>query len=210
MADWFSWICLLTLLLGARMVIAHEFRHVRRGYVLQTGLVALMYAWDSARTGDILMWLALAGLVVIRLYLIPRLLTRILARGTEPESTRRTLLNPSYALALCALLAALGIGIGAAAGGPDSLPLGFALATLLAGLAMMVIRHEAPFQILGILCADNGVDLLAGLTLTRIPAAGDYAVFIDVAVAASLLALLTLRLQTHGRDRVDEWNELRG
>lgn len=210
MGDAFSWLFVLTLLFGARMLVAHDFRDARQGYVWQTALVALLYLWDSVRTGDPFMWAAFIGLVIIRLLVIPRVLTRVLARGKESEPTRQILVNPSYVLAAAVSLSVFGVGLGAAIGGPDALRLGFALATLFTGLVMIVVRHESAFQILGILCADNSVDLLAGLTLARIPVAGDYAIFIDVAIAVSLLAFLTLRLQAHGRDRLDEWNELRG
>ena len=205
-----AWIYLLTGLLAVYIAIAHELRVALRGYRLQTALVALVYLTDAIHYADVSLWLALIGLIVIRILIIPRLIGRTFAPADISGPARRTLFNPSYVIALCLVLAAFGVGAGAVIGGVTGPLLGLALATLLIGLATIFSRHEASLQLMGVLTADNGVDLLAALTLSRIPLAGDYAVFIDVAIAAGMLAFLRLRLRSYGSEHLDDFSELRG
>ena len=205
-----AWIFLLTALLGVYVAIAHDLRAAIRGYRVQTTLVALVYLTDAIRFADVSMWVALLGLVVIRILIIPRLISRTFAPAGPSQPARQVLFNPSYVIALCLVLAAFGVGVGAVIGGVNGPLLGLALATLLIGLSTIFSRHEASQQLMGVLTADNGLDLLAGLTLVRIPLAGDYAVFIDVAVAAGLLAFLRLRLRSYGSEHLDDFSELRG
>ncbi len=205
-----TWIYLLTALLAVYIAVTHELRVALRGYRLQTSLVALVYLTAAIRSADVSLWLALIGLVVIRILIIPRLIGRSFAPVDTSGPARQTLFNPSYVIGLCLVLAAFGVGAGAVIGGTDGPLLGIALATLLVGLATIFTRHEAALQLMGVLTADNGVDLLAGLTLLRIPLAGDYAIFIDVAVAAGLLAFLRLRLRSYGSEHLDDFSELRG
>lgn len=205
-----TWIYLLTALLAIYIAIAHELRVALRGYRLQTTLVALVYLTAAIHFADASLWLALIGLIVIRILIIPRLISRIFAPADVSGPARRTLFNPSFVIGLCLVLAAFGVGAGAVIGGTDGPLLGIALATLLVGLATIFTRHEAALQLMGVLTADNGVDLLAGLTLLRIPLAGDCAVFIDVAVASGMLAFLRLRLRSYGSEHLDDFSELKG
>ncbi len=205
-----AWVFLLTALLGIYIAIAHELRVALRGYQLQTALVAIVYLTDAIHFAAVSMWIALLGLIVIRLLAMPYLISRTFAPADGPRPARQVLFNPSYIIALCLVLAAFGIGAGTAVSGTAGFLPGLALATLLIGLCTIFSRHEAPQQLMGVLTADNGLDLLAGLTLSRIPLAGDYAIFIDVAVAAGLLAFLRLRLRSYGSERLDDFSELKG
>ncbi len=205
-----AWVFLLTALLGIYIAVSHELRVALRGYRLQTVLVAIVYLTEAIHFAAVSMWIALLGLIVIRLLAIPYLIGRTFAPADAPGPARQVLFNPSYVIALCLVLAAFGIGAGTVVGGAVGFLPGLALATLLIGLCTIFSRHEAPQQLMGVLTADNGLDLLAGLTLSRIPLAGDYAVFIDVAVAAGLLAFLRLRLRSYGSERLDDFSELRG
>ena len=157
------------------------------------------------------MWLDLAGLVILRMVLIPWLLRRYL-QG-ELWSARRTseVLSPTYALILYVVLGALGLGIGQGVQrGTTGIDFGLALSLFLISVATVAIAHHTPKQVMGILSADNGVDLAIVLTLSRFSVMAEYAIFVDVTLAALCLSIMVLRLKEYGNSHAHYFNDLKG
>ena len=201
----------LVLLLGVWIAMSREIRVAVHGYLLQTGLVALLYGLTALQTKDPMVYVALCGLVVLRLGLIPWLLRRFLRGALYTSRKTNEVFSPAHALVVYILLAAIGITTGQRGlPGILGLDLGIAVAVLLVGLATVTIAHHAPKQVMGILAADNGIDLAVVLTLRRIPVVADYAIFLDVTVAVLCLTLMVLRLSTYGSEHAHHFNELKG
>ncbi len=201
----------LVLLLGIWIAMSRETRIAVNGYVLQTALVALLYGLTAFQTRDSMEYVVLFGLVVLRLGLIPWLLRRFLRGELYTARQTREVFSPAYALALHIILAVVGIAVGQSAQpGTLGLDFGMTIAVLLVGLATVTIAHHAPKQVMGILAADNGIDLAVVLILRRFTAVADYAIFVDVTVAALCLTLMVLRLFAYGSQHAHHFNDLKG
>lgn len=202
---------LLGLLFGVWIALARETRVAVNGYRIQTSVVALLFLLTAVQTRDFFMWLDLAGLVILRMVLIPWLLRRYL-QG-ELWSARRTseVLSPTYALILYVVLGALGLGIGQGVQrGTTGIDFGLALSLFLISVATVAIAHHTPKQVMGILSADNGVDLAIVLTLSRFSVMAEYAIFVDVTLAALCLSIMVLRLKEYGNSHAHYFNDLKG
>ncbi|QSO47222.1 hypothetical protein [Alicyclobacillus mengziensis] len=201
----------IALLAGAWIAVSREARVALQGYVVQTIAVGVLYLVTAIKTADPMIWLALVGLIALRILFIPWLLQRSLPRELYLQRQSRELVSPAYGLVLYVILSAIGLGVGRRLGhGLLGTDFGIALAVLLIGFAIVAIAHHTPKQIMGILAADNGADLAVVLTLTRVSVVADYAVFIDVAVAVVCLAFLVIRLRMYGTSHAHDLHELRG
>ena len=201
----------LVLLLGIWIAVARETRVAVHGYLFQTSVVALLYFFGALETKDLMVWVDLFGLVILRIGVIPWLLYRLLQGDLYTARRTEEVLASSYSLALYAVLAAIGLGVGKnLQSGTMGIDFGIALSVLLIGLATVAIAHHAPKQVIGILSVDNGIDLAVVLTLTRFTVVTEYAVFVDVALAVLCLSLMVLRLSTYGQPHTHHFNELRG
>lgn len=205
------WLLLFGLFLGVWTAVAREARITIRGYALQTICVALLYFLAALKSGDPMIWAAFAGITVIRVGFIPWLLYKKLPGTMLDARESRYALTPAFAIGVYIALGTFGLLFGIhLAVGVSGISYGLALASLLMAFAAIAINHHAPKQIIGVLCADNAVDMIASQTLGRVAVVADYAVFVDVAVAVYLSSILLLRLRTHGREDVRTLNELRG
>lgn len=206
-----EWLLLGGLFLGVWTFVAREARLTILGYTLQTVCVAILYLMAALKTGDPMIWAAFAGISAIRAGFIPWLLHRRLPEDMLASRDARYGLTPAFAVVLYLALAAFGLLFGARlSAGPAGMSYGMALAALLTALTSLGVNHHAPKQIVGVLCADNAIDMIASQTLGRIAVVADYAVFVDVAVAVYLFSILVLRLRAHGGEDVRTLNELRG
>ena len=201
----------IALLAGAWIAVSRETRVALQGYVVQTVAVGVLYLLAAIKTADVMIWLALLGLIAVRLIFIPWMLRRSLFGDLYSERQSQELVSPAYGLFIYVVLSAIGLGVGRRLEhGLLGTDFGIALAVLLIGFAIVGIAHHTPKQIIGILASDNGADLAIVLTLTRVSVVADYAVFIDVAVAVVCLALLVMRLRIHGTSHAHDLHELRG
>ena len=201
----------LGLLFAVWVAVSREARVALQGYVVQVIVIGLLYLAAAIKTGDPMIWLALVGLTAIRIIFIPWLLRRSLPQVLYGQRQSRELISPANGVIIYIILGAIGLGIGKRLeNGLLGTDFGMALGALLIGFAIVAIAHHTPKQILGILAADNGVDLAIVLTVTRVSVVADYAVFVDVALAVVCLALLVIRLRMYGTSHAHDLHELRG
>lgn len=204
------WLFALVYFIGIWIAIARETRLCIAGYVLQTSAVAALYLIGAIHINSADVWAGFCGIVIIRLLLIPWLLRRWLSHDLLMRRELEYTITPAFAVGLYVLLGLVGFGVFDSVGGAGGADIGFSIAALLTGIAMTAICLHTPKQILGLLSADNGVDLAVTVTLARVSVWADYAIFVDVAIAVALLAMLLLRLQADGRSNTRDLNELRG
>lgn len=162
----------------------------------QSVIVALACVIIGLETGEVHMYIAAVLTVIIKVWLIPFALNRIVVR-LKHEREESRLLSANY----CSLAAALTIGL--SYGLVDqSLPgivsrdaLSAALALTLTGLLMIMTRQQAILQIIGLITMENGLYLL-GLSVTKgLPLIIELGIFLDVLVLVAVLVILTYRLK---------------
>ncbi|MCL6625280.1 hypothetical protein [Alicyclobacillus shizuokensis] len=205
-----TWFYLPVFLLALWIGVARELRNCQIGYLMQTALIAALYAIQAVQNGDPGMWIAFGGLVVIRGVLIPLFIYSRLSRETLLARDIGFVTSPTFLLIAFFCLGAVAAGFATAWHGVLAVRFGLALATLLVGLAGVALTHQAGHQLFGLLSADNGVDLAVAAVLSRIPVAADYLIFIDVALAAILFVVMMHRLTQAGSLRLQHYRGLRG
>jgi hydrogenase-4 component E len=159
--------------------------------------------------------LTLVFKVIVVPVVLERLLTKIeIRQEIEPFVNVPLSVIISGLLTLLAYVVAESFHRPEIATGPASLghnTLAVAIAVFLIGFFMMVNRRKALSQVLGLLCAENGL-LLAAISLTYgMPLIVEAGVFFDVLVAALLLAILIYRIRETFDDMdVSRLSRLRG
>lgn len=202
---------LLGLLFGVWIALSRETRVAVNGYRVQTAVVALLFLLTAIETRNPMIWVDFLGLVVLRMGVIPWVLHRYLQGDLWSARQTSEVLTPTYALTLYVVLGAMGLGIGKSVqSGTTGLDFGLALSVFLISLATVAVAHHTPKQVMGILSADNGIDLAIVLTLSRFSVVADYAVFVDVTLAALCLSLMVLRLKAYGNSHAHYFSDLKG
>lgn len=208
--DSLLWFYVLVLLLAMWNGIARELRNALIGYLVQTLLIAALYVNQAVHFDDSQMWVALAGLITIRVLFIPWMLLKKLPYATAHGRHNGYVVTPAYMVIIFTGIALLSLGVTEAAGGPLSAPFGAALATLVIGLVSVALSHDAGKQVMGLLTADNGTDLAIVTVLQRVSVFGDYVVFVDIALAVVLLVVLVLKFRQAGSLTMSDYHELKG
>jgi len=205
-----QWLYILVLLLAIWNGIARELRNGLSGYLLQTAFIAILYGVAATRYQDVGMWTAFAGLVVLRGIVIPAILTKGLPHGIIHDRLGGFLLTPTYLILVYLFVASVSFGLVSTTNSPWAIPLGAGLATLLVGLLSVALSHDAGKQVLGLMTADNGIDLCVVTILPRITALGDYVMFLDITLTVFLLVILMLRLRNEQSLSIKDYHQLRG
>ena len=188
---------------------------------LLTGAALAVAVAEPQHTGHALV---AAGLTAaVKVALIPFVLLLVLARVTvrreaAPLLPTKVALAAAVGLVLVAYWAAaplhLALGTGASVSPPSAgLPtppgaaagpveriaqvpnlLPAALALMLLGLFLMVIRKAALMQVLGLVTVENGMYLLALAATSGLPLAVELAILVDVLIGAILLGIFVYRI----------------
>ncbi len=170
---------------------------------LLLGVVALTEAGDGAG-------LLLSGAILaIRACALPALLAFACSRTPEsrpvtPTTTGATRLLVATAVSLTAVAVSPPLGLG------DEGAEHGAVALLCLGIAIVVMRRPALFQVLGILVAENGVYLLALSVEGDLPLAIELGVLFDLALVVTVAAAFARRMHgTLGSADTDLLRQLR-
>lgn len=206
----FIWLYVGVLLLAMWNGVAREMKNAIAGYLIQTLLVATLYASQAIRFHNTSMWVSLVGLLLIRGALIPGILIWKLPGSTLQVRQSGYVITPTYMILTFVSIALLALGTTEAAGGSLSAPFGAALATLMIGLVSVALSHDADKQVMGFLTADNGTDLAVVTVIQRVSVFGDYVVFLDIALAVIILVVLILKLRQTGSLSINDYHELKG
>ena len=134
--------------------------------------------------------------LLIKGLLIPYSLRRLVLR-LKTEKETHPILSPNMSFFAGGLLLMLSHGLlsGAlpASSGRDILST--AITLVLLGLLLLMIRRQAPLQIVGLVTLENGLYLL-GLSITGgLPLVIELGIFLDLLVAVIVLLVLTRRLK---------------
>jgi len=156
------------------------------------GIVAATIAFSEGRAD---LYLTAALTVVLKGWLIPWFLMRVIDRiGIHREI--EPYVNVPASLLVCLLLTVVGYrvstGFPEAAGSVSHHLIGVALSMLLTGMFLMVTRKKAITQILALLMVENAVFLVAVGVTSGMPLVVELGISFDV-----ILAVLTLGILVH-------------
>ena len=140
----------------------------------------------------------IAGLLtlIIKAGVIPYALFRIVSRLKRERETV-TVLSPNYS----SLAAAFAIILGytfinqALPGVIGRDALGAAISLILIGLQIIMIRHQAVLQIVGLSTLENGLYLVSLSVTKGLPLIIEFGILLDLMVAVVILVILTYRLK---------------
>lgn len=170
---------------------------------MQSMLLVLIGALVALGSGEADAWVGVVLTLLVKVVAIPLILRAALSR-VRLKREIDPVLPDRLVLLLGVLVAALAYQLDA------PLELSAAIALMLVGLLMMVVRRKALSQALGLVTLENGI-YLAALTATEgLPLAVELAVAFDVLVGAIVLAIVAQRIgQTFQSTDVDRLRTLR-
>jgi hydrogenase-4 component E len=179
----------------------------------QSLLLAVQAVTIAAFTARYGLLLVAAALVVVKVWWIPRALTRM-GRGAPPRPLapgRSAGLQLLLAGALVVMAYALMLPVTASSALPTrgGIPLAFAMA--LVGFYVCVSGRDVVGQILGFLMLENGIFALGLLAAYGLPGLVEAGVFLDVLVVVLVAEGLVMQIRhEHAGLDVDLLRELRG
>lgn len=205
-----TWVTLVVFLCTIWVAVARELSNALLGYLVQTGLVSVLYGIDAVRTHDTSMWIAFGGLIVVRGLIVPSLVWMRLPRSSMHQRSNLFLGTPTFGVSAAVLISLVTGFIVTAWHAHGALNFGFALATLFTGIAVTSLTHDAGRQMVGLLCAENGVDTAIAAVLSRVSVMADYVIFIDIALVVVLFVVLIGHYGRAGSFNLRDFHQLRG
>lgn len=205
------------LLLTAMLILwRRELAMTVRVLAAQGLALALLVAVLAAREGGFELWIAAAGLALLRAGLLPWLLRRALVESADglPARETRPLVDVASSLLAAAALALLAYAVSrplvelAPSAATRAIPVG--LTVVLLGFFVLVTRRRALSQLVGFLLLDNGITAVGFLTTESVGLMVELGISLDVLLAVLVLRVLTTRMrETFGDTDLDELRELR-
>lgn len=161
----------------------------------QSGIIAAASLAVGLETGQEHYFLAALLTVVIKAIIIPYVLFRIVRRLKKEREGNA--INPNlFSLAAVAAIAlAYGFIDKALPGIISRDALAAAVSLVFIGLQIIMFRHQAVLQIVGLNTMENGLYLLSLSVTKGLPLMIELGIFLDVLVAVGILGLLTYRLK---------------
>lgn len=190
---------ILTILLLALAAVQTRVTSLRTAiYVLlvQSMLVAGACLVVALETRELHTYVAALLTVVVKAGVIPFALLRLSGR-LKREKEQHPMLGPNTAsLAACvAIFFAYSLIDQALPGVVSRDALAAAITLVFIGLLLIMTRHQAILQTVGLITMENGI-YLVGLSVTKgLPLIIEMGIFLDVLVAVLVLVILTYRLK---------------
>lgn len=190
-----------------------ELAAIVRLLVAQGVLIAALAALLGVRESSGELYLAALGVLVLKAFVLPAVLRRVLAESGEARETE-PLVNVTASLLAAALLTLLAYWLSrplvALAPSPATRALPVGLAVVLMGFFMLVTRRRALSQVVGFLLLDNGIATTAFLATAGVPLVVELGVSLDVLLVVLVLQIVVARMRlAFGRTDLDELRELR-
>lgn len=162
----------------------------------QSAFVAAACAVAGWQTGETHMFAAALLTIVVKTGLIPYALLRLVRLLRHEREVNPVLsANASSLAATAAIVLAYGLITHALPAVVSRDAVATAVALVLIGLLLIIIRRQAILQIVGLITMENGLYLL-GLSTTRgLPLIIDLGIFFDVLVAVTVMVILAFRLK---------------
>lgn len=195
---------LLDLAVGLALVCAYvavwrrSLVAIIRALAVQGAAVAAVPLLLGLRGGHPEAVAAAALVVVLKAFLVPWILLRVVRRSAEPREIEPLINIPASLLAAGALtLLAYVAGQPMVAASPDPVARAVpaALAVTLLGFLLLVARRKAVTQLVGFLILENGIVLVAFLTTVGLPLVVELGAALDLLLAVLVLQVLTARIQ---------------
>lgn len=164
--------------------------------LIQSALVASACLAIALETGATHTFIAAGLTAVIKAGVIPYALYRLSGRLRREKEQHPVLSPNTSSLAACmAIFFAYSIIDRALPGVVSRDALAAALTLVFIGLFLIMTRHQAISQTVGLITMENGI-YLVGLSVTKgLPLIIELGIFLDVLVAVLVLVLLTYRLK---------------
>lgn len=183
-----------------------------RLFALQSALLALLAATVWVFTGRAGVGGVALAIVVVKVWLIPRALGRVVPASPRPPGPARSPVGPLLAAGALVLVAYAALLPVAPPGRlPTAAGLPLALATGLIGLLVCVTARQALVQVLGFLVFENGILMLALLGTYGLPLIVEAGVFLDVLVAVLIMKVVLGEIhESFESTDIERLRELRG
>jgi hydrogenase-4 component E len=203
------------LLLTAVLIVwRRELRSMVRLLIIQGIALAAVPIIEGAHQRDAALIGVGAAVLILRVIVLPVLLSRAVSPEGEHRRESTPLLNTTASLMVAAALAMTAFAISQPLVALDSspavraAPAGFAV--ILIAVFVMVSRRLALSQAVGFLMLDNGIAAVAFLITAGVPVIVELGASLDVLFAVVILGVLTGRLrQAFGDTDLDLLQELR-
>jgi hydrogenase-4 component E len=185
-----------------------------RLFALQSLMLAAIAAIVGFFNSAIDVYLVAALTLIGKVFLLPRLLNR-LVRRIRIHQEIEPMLNSTASMLLCGGFTLLGYIVARPFTSLERLgnnTLGIAITLLLIGFFLMFNRRKAITQVLALLTIENGVMLAAvALTSYGMPMVVELGIFFDVMVAVMVLGILVYRIrETFASMDVSKLSQLKG
>ena len=175
-------------------------------FVLQSIFLAVTAALVAFLTGIHHIYIAAVLTIIIKVIIIPRVLKQVIERSDVKRETDMYVNVPTGVL-ICGALVILAVFVN-----QPFIALGFlltrdslaiALAIILIGFFIMIVRKRAVTQVIGFLVLENGLFLGATAAAYGMPLIVELGIFFDVLVGALVFGVYSNQLQdiSEGEDR---------
>jgi len=181
-------------------------------FAVQSALLATLAAVVGALARRPGLALVALAFLLIKTWLIPRVLRRILPALPRPTGSALSPTGPLLAAGGLVVIAyAVMLPVTRRAPLPTAGGLPLALATGLIGLLLCVLARRALSQVLGFLVFENGIFMLALLATYGLPLIVEVGVFLDVLVAVMIATAVVGEIgQAFRSTDIADLRELRG
>lgn len=196
------------------LIVRRDLAGQVRLFAVQSLTLAILAAVIAAFTRSVELASVAAALAVLKVVVIPRVLTRAVAKiGLQPAAL--PYLGTPATLVVCGGLVTIAFYVMAPVAASNPLPtaeaIPIAFAGVLIGFFVMVNRRRALTQILGFLMLENSIFLLALLATYGVPFIVEMGVFLDVLVAVLIMEVFIYRIKENFDSiEVDRLGRLKG
>ena len=200
----FSLLTIATLVLAFVMLGSRWLKDYMYAFAAQSWLIAALSALVAYYGGFTELYGVALLTVVFRGIVLPYMILRILRR-LEVQREILEFIRPSSSLVLGALLVVLALAVavhitralGLSGSNVIVLALTVMLSMKLIGFLMLIVRHEAISQILGLMVLENGIFLGSQILIPGMPMLIELVILFDLLVAVACFGVLVRYLLNH-------------
>jgi hydrogenase-4 component E len=201
------------LVLALLVVWRQSWRGRVRLFVAQSAVLAVLALSIGLSANRRGLLVAALGFAALKVWIIPRVLTRMAtgstARAPSPRRSAAASLLTAGVLVVVAFTIMSPVTAASALPTAGGIPLAFGMALI--GLLVCVTGRDVLGQILGFLLFENGVFALALLATYGLPGLVEAGVFLDVLVIVLIVEGIAVQMRReHDSLEVDRFQELRG
>lgn len=196
------------------LIVRRDLAGQVRLFAVQSLILAMLAAVVAAFTSSIELTSVAMALLILKGFIIPRVLNRAVRKiGLQPAAL--PYLGTPATLVVCGGLVVIAFAVMAPVAESNPLPTAeavpIAFAGVLIGFFVMVNRRRALTQILGFLMLENSIFQLALLATYGVPFIVEVGVFLDVLVAVLIMEVFIYRIKENCDSiEVDRLERLKG